>query len=80
MLSDKKLNTCWQGALATPKADHTLGCTKSDVTSRSGEVILPLYSALMRPHLTLLCSSLGPLVQEGCEPVQVGPEAGHKEA
>lgn len=57
MLSDKKLNMCWQGALATPKADHTLGCIKNDVTSRAGEVIHPLYSALMRPHLTLLCSS-----------------------
>ena len=80
MLSDKKLNMSWQGALATPKANHILACIKSDVTNRSGEVILPLYCALIRPHLTVLCSSLGHLVQEGHEPVQVGPEAGHKDA
>ena len=37
-------------ALAAPKAKRFLCCIKTNVTSRSGEVILPLYSALMRPH------------------------------
>jgi len=44
---DKKLNMSWQCALAVQKANHI----NSSVASRSREGILPLYSALVRPHL-----------------------------
>ncbi|GAB0176257.1 hypothetical protein GRJ2_000090900 [Grus japonensis] len=50
-LGDEKLNMTQQCALAAQKVNHILGCIKSSVTSRSREVILPLYSTLLRPHL-----------------------------
>ena len=44
---DGRFNMSWQCALAVQKATCILGCIKRNVTSRSREMILLLYSALL---------------------------------
>ena len=51
VLVDENLDMTRQCALAAQKANHILGCIKSSMASRPRDMILPLYSALVRPHL-----------------------------
>jgi len=76
MLVDERFNISQQCALAAQKANCILGCIKRSLTSRSRDLILLLYSAVVKPHLRPVP---GPPAQEGHGFVGAGPEEGHED-
>ena len=67
VLVDEKLDVSQQCALRDQKASSILGCIKRRVASREREGVVPLYSALVRPHLEHCSLAWGPQLKKGME-------------
>ena len=78
VLVDEKLDMSQQCVLAAQEASCILGYIKRSVASRSRELILPLYSVTVRPHLSTVSSSGALNTRRIYGTVGVGPEEGRK--
>ncbi|PKU46973.1 rna-directed dna polymerase from mobile element jockey-like [Limosa lapponica baueri] len=76
VLADEKLNMSQQCMLATERANHILGFIKRSMASRSREVILPLYSALVTPHPEYCVQLWGPQHKKDIDIFGAGPVEG----
>ncbi|GAB0205014.1 hypothetical protein GRJ2_002967000 [Grus japonensis] len=80
VLVDNKLSMNQQCAAVAKKANRMLGGVNKGITSRDKEVIIPLYSALVMPHLEYCVPFWSSLCKEDVDRLErAGPEKGHKD-
>ncbi|PKU45821.1 hypothetical protein llap_3865 [Limosa lapponica baueri] len=79
VLVDEKPNMNQPCVLRAQKANCILGYIKSNTASRSREMILPLYSALLRPHPEYCVQLRRPQHRKDSPPVGTGPEGGYED-
>jgi len=65
---DGQLNRSHQCALAAKRANRVLGCIRHSITSQSGQVIVPLCTALVWPHLEHCVQFWAPHCKKDIEP------------